>query len=190
MHPTRVTHLGHQRKLMERPPQRDEEGAVLFGIAKGPWKLHEHAAQLASAMEGPQAFLEMRDLRRAERPFVRKPAAQLHGEQEFRIVLHLLDPQARQFRPDRLIEAGVDFDRVEIGGQIFQGVKTSLLQPGINNAVPVWIRPTGGTARECSGEGHGTLYFSFSSLSSIGEYKAKIKRLLNPVFTYVYRAHL
>jgi hypothetical protein len=41
----------------------------------------------------------------------------------------------------------------------------------------VWIRPTGGTTRECSGERHGTLYFSFSSLSSIGEYKAKIKSL-------------
>jgi hypothetical protein len=163
---------------MKGAPQRDQELPVLFGIAKGPGKLHEHAAQLARAMERPQAFFELRDLRGRQRAFVREPAAQLHGEEELRIVRHLPDPQAGQLRLDGLIEAGVDFDRVEIGGQIFQCMKAARLQLGINNAVPVWIRPTGGAAIECSGEGHGTLWFSFSSLTSIGEYKAKIKRLV------------
>src|ERR1700733_6967411 len=126
-------------------------------------------------MERPQSIFEMRDLRRCERAFMREPAAQLHREQELRIVSDLLYPQARQFRPDGLIEAGVDFHRVEVRGQIFQCVKTSRLQPWINNAIPVWIRPTRGAAIECSGEGHGTLRFSFSSLFSIGEDKANIK---------------
>src|SRR5580704_3560271 len=75
MHPTRVSHFGYQRELMIGPPQRDQERAVLLGIAEGPGKLHQHAAQLASAMERPQAVLEMRDLRRRERAFVRKLAA-------------------------------------------------------------------------------------------------------------------
>src|ERR1700722_9284181 len=143
---------------MERAPQRDEERPILFGVTKTPRKLHKQAAELARTMEWPHAFLKIRDLPGTERALMCEPAAQLHGELELWVLRDFLKPQARQFRLDGLIKTGVDCDRVEILGQIFQCVETSRLQPGIHNAVPVWVRPTGGAAIECSGEGHGTLW--------------------------------
>ena len=53
------------------------------------------------------------------------------------IARHLPGPDAGKLRTKGLVEAGVDLDRVEMLGQIFQRMKAAGLQSGINDAVPV-----------------------------------------------------
>src|SRR4051812_37850341 len=60
--PTVVAHLGHERKLMEGPPQSNEPLPIFGREAKRPWKLHEQRAEAFSSMERPEPFLKARHL--------------------------------------------------------------------------------------------------------------------------------
>src|SRR5205085_1262756 len=95
------------------------------------------------------------------------------GEQEFWIVSYLSQPEARDFRPDVLIEGSVDLDGVEIARQFSQRVKASALQLGIDDSIPVLIRPTGGSTVQILGEGHDStfilLFFSHQYSRRKGE---------------------
>ena len=83
---------------MKRSAERDQELAILFGVAEGPWKLHQHAAELARALEWPQSLFELRDFSGAGRPIMSESAAQLDGEEKPRVTRDLLGPNGRKLR--------------------------------------------------------------------------------------------
>src|SRR5260370_1828262 len=121
---------------MESAPQRDQVLAVFLGVTKWPRKLHEQATELARPQHWPQTFFEVADFSGLDAAVMRELPSKLGGEQKFRIVRYLSDPQASDLRPDGLVERSVDFNRVEVSRNIFQRVKPSRLSLLVKDFIP------------------------------------------------------
>ena len=108
---------------------------------------------------------------------MRESAAELRGKQELRIARDLFHPQLGDLGPERLIEGGVDFHRIEVARKHLssawklRGVRSWNKRSHSN----LRIRPTGRSAIERLGEGHDGTYILLFFAISISEEKAKIK---------------
>src|SRR5258708_4580082 len=143
-----MAHFGGQWELAEGAAQLDEEGPVLFRVSKRPRELHQETAELLGAKQRPEPVFEGNDFRVVKNAVVGETAVQLGAEQELRVVFHLLDPQARNLGPERLVEAGVDLDRVEVARQKLELVETTRAVLGVNGSVPMRVRPSARAAIE------------------------------------------
>src|SRR5205085_4606684 len=85
---------------------------------------------------------------------MREAAVQFSREQELRVSSHFARPQARDLRPGWLVESGIDLDCIEVLGQGLECVEATWFGPGVNNSIPVRVRPSGRSARYRWGKRH------------------------------------
>ena len=153
-HPRRMAHFGHEGELVEGAAELDQEVAVLGSEAKAPGELHEQRAEFAGLFHGPESFLKLLNVRRLQAALVGEALVELGGEAEVTVGLDLLHPDLGDFGLQGFVEGRIDLDQVYEPGEIFEGVESAGLGLGVDGAVPMRVRPAGGSDEGQRG-GHG-----------------------------------
>jgi hypothetical protein len=122
MQPTAMAHFRNQRVGRECAAQFDQELAVLSSESEGPGELHQHASKAASPLHWAHAFGELLDRITVKLAVFRKASVQSHTKPESGIAVDLAYPDVDDFRFEHHIAGGRDFDGVEIGCEVLEGM--------------------------------------------------------------------
>src|SRR5215471_15696376 len=104
---------------------------------KGKWKLKQDCAQLAGVAQRVESGAHRALVFRSRIGVVRELLPQLRGENKTRIGRHELNPLPAVFWLQRLVERGVDLNRVEELSKIGGLMEACRLASRVHDACPV-----------------------------------------------------
>jgi hypothetical protein len=144
--PARMPELGYQWQVFEFATESDEAIAVFRCEPKATGKLHQHGAKLLCFLDRANPLTESGNVFGLKLSFVGELLPGTDTELEFRVVANLPAPELAELRAERGEEAGSELNAVEIAGGVLELMKVLGLRGWIEDALPLGMCPTGGSA--------------------------------------------
>jgi hypothetical protein len=120
-------------------------------------ELQQYSTQASNGMEHIEAHADQLFVRGCCALFVGEFLPKLGGEKKSRVCRDALNPLRSQFWTEWIVERRVDLDGVEEFSEIGGLMKSARPPMGINDAIPIGVRPSGGTDKDSASRGAGRI---------------------------------